>query len=92
MAIASVLPVGLSYISNICPVLGLYFTFFSKSLYGPVYLCPGSTQLALGFGNMPIALCISIEPPLRTAEQILGRPLIPLSYSVQFGGCQPIES
>ena len=86
MAIASVLPVGLSYISNICHVLGLYFTCFSKSLYGPVYLCPGNTQPAFGRGNLPIILCISTEPPL------LGRPLIPLSYSFQFGGCQPMES
>ena len=66
MATASVGPVGGLWISNISPVSGLYLTWFSKSLYGPGYRCPGKVHLPAGFGNFQMALWISIAPPSRS--------------------------
>ena len=44
----------------------MYLTWFSKSLYGPVYLCPGNVQPFFGIGNLPICLWMSIAPPFVT--------------------------
>ena len=63
MATASVFPVGLSNTCIISPFLSYHPSFF-KSLYGPVYLCPGNVHPPLGFGNVPMALCISKPPPI----------------------------
>ena len=42
------------HISSFSSVFGSYFTCESRSLYGPVYLCPGNVHPDFGLSNFPI--------------------------------------
>ena len=44
------------HISSFSSVFGSYFTCESRSLYGPVYLCPGNVHPDFGLSNFPIIL------------------------------------